>query len=215
MRGRRLRSRFRRARRLQGGVVSKEAVVQGELGASGGHTGIIQNAELEGPSVDIPHPAGDGAVDEGHPEKGEDHGGQQAASLGDGAHDDGDGNGGELQLVEAEEQLGDQRRACSWVGEHALQGKVLEVPDVAAGAGRRKGQRVAPEVPLERHHGRRADAGPDEREGRLAPRQARVQEAQTGNHEQHHGRGDDDKGHVAVDEPLVHILGPCVLQLSK
>lgn len=48
-----------------------------------------------------------------------------------------------------------------------------------------KGQRVAPKEPLEAddsnaHHGQ-----PDERQGRLAPRKAAVEEAHAGDHEQH------------------------------
>lgn len=47
--------------------------------------GVVENAVVEGPSVDVPHPAGERAVDEGGPEEDEDHGREHAAALRDGA----------------------------------------------------------------------------------------------------------------------------------
>jgi hypothetical protein len=61
--------------------------------------GVVEDAVFEGPAIGVPDPAGDGAVDEGGPPEGEDHGGDEAAALGDGAHDDCGGDGAEHHLV--------------------------------------------------------------------------------------------------------------------
>lgn len=59
-----------------------------------------------------------------------------------------------------------------------------------------EGERVTPEEPLETddrytHHGQ-----PDEGEGGLAAGEARVEEADAGNHEKDEGGGGDDPGKV-------------------
>lgn len=64
----------------------------------GAAAGVVEDAVFEGPAVGVPDPAGDGAVDEGGPPEGEDHGGDEAAAFGDGAHDDCGGYGAEHHL---------------------------------------------------------------------------------------------------------------------
>ena len=55
-------------------------------------SGIVEDAIVEGPAIGIPHPACDGAVDEGGPEEHEDHGGEHAAAFGNGASDESGGD---------------------------------------------------------------------------------------------------------------------------
>ena len=64
----------------------------------GAAAGVVQHAVLIAPAVDVPGPAGDGAVDDGGPEEEEDHHGGEAAALGDGAGGDGGCGGAELHL---------------------------------------------------------------------------------------------------------------------
>jgi len=72
----------------------------GQTGADldGATTGVVHDAVLVGPAVDVPRPAGEGAVDDGGPDEGEDHGRQQTAAFRNGAHDDRSGDGAELHL---------------------------------------------------------------------------------------------------------------------
>ncbi len=50
----------------------------------GSSAGIVHHAVIEAPAVDIPSPAGDGAVDESGPSEDEDEEGEHATTLGDG-----------------------------------------------------------------------------------------------------------------------------------
>lgn len=75
----------------------------GEGGATRGDldraaAGVVEDAVFVGPAVGVPDPAGDRAVDEGCPPEGEDHGGDEAAALGDGAHYDCSCDGAEHHL---------------------------------------------------------------------------------------------------------------------
>lgn len=74
-------------------------------------TSIVQNSPFEGPSIDVPDPAGDRAVDNGHEEETEHHGWKQSTSFSNGSHNDGDRDGSELELVERVQQRGDIVRA--------------------------------------------------------------------------------------------------------
>lgn len=62
--------------------------------------GVVEAAPREEPSVGVPSPARDRAVHNRRPEEGEDHGGDDAAALSDGAHGDGGGDCAELHLWE-------------------------------------------------------------------------------------------------------------------
>jgi hypothetical protein len=76
--------------------VSERGATGGDL--DGAAAGVVEDAVFEGPAVGVPDPAGYGAVDEGGPPEGEDHGGDEAAAFGDGAHDDCGCDGAEHHL---------------------------------------------------------------------------------------------------------------------
>lgn len=64
----------------------------------GSTSSIVQNTVFEGPSIDVPHPAGDRAVNDGGPDEGKNHGGNETTSLSDGAHYDSGSDSTELHL---------------------------------------------------------------------------------------------------------------------
>jgi hypothetical protein len=96
---------------------------------------------------------------------------------------------------------------------NTLKTESVEVANEAAGAGT-KGQRVTPEVPLECDDRGGEHAGPDEGEGGLSARKTRVEERETRNHDQHHGRSHDDEGLVTRLVPLVQVFGDCETLLA-
>ena len=61
-------------------------------------TGVVVNTPLVCPSVHVPCPAGDGAVDESGPEEDEDHHRDQTTTFSDGTDDDCSGGRTELHL---------------------------------------------------------------------------------------------------------------------
>jgi len=63
-------------------------------------TGIVQDAVFEGPSVGIPRPAGQGAVDESRPEECKDHAGDNATTLSCSANNESCRDTAELHLEE-------------------------------------------------------------------------------------------------------------------
>jgi len=85
----------------------------------------------------------------------------------------------------------------------------MEIADEAVRGGRAERQRVSPEVPLEDDDAERHHDDPDEREGRLSAREARVEEGDTGDHDQDHTCRDEDVGLVARLVPLVQVFGDC------
>lgn len=102
----------------------------GEGGHSGNDldratAGIIENSIFKGPSVDVPYPAGNRAVDQSRPDEGKDHGGNDAATLGSGSDDESGGDGAELELVKGIEELGDQWRARRWLSECVHETEVM------------------------------------------------------------------------------------------
>lgn len=62
------------------------------------HTSIIKNTPVESPSIDVPNPASDWAVDQSNPKECKDHSRENTATLSNGTHNNGNGNGRELQL---------------------------------------------------------------------------------------------------------------------
>lgn len=70
----------------------------------GDAAGVVDDAVLEAPAVRVPDPVRERAVDEGRPEKGEDHAGDDAAALGDGADGQSGRDGAEHHLVEGVEE---------------------------------------------------------------------------------------------------------------
>lgn len=133
----------------------------GEGGAArgdvhGGAAGKVEAAHLVAPARGVPGPAGDGVVDDGGPDEHEDDAGEHAPALGDGARGQGDGDGREHALVDGEQQVRDARRPYRGPREHVPEAKVGQVPQERARRVR-KGERVAPEEPLERGDGRGHD----------------------------------------------------------
>lgn len=183
----------------------------GQTGANldGAAAGVVKDAPVEGPAVDVPHPVCQRAVDERQPEEAEDHGGEHAAALRHGADHEGAGHRGEHHLVEGVEELRNKRRARGRRAQRVHEAELLEVADEAARARGAEGQRVAPEVPLEDGDAEGHEASPHKRESGLSPRQARVQERDTRHHEEHHACGDEDEGLVAGLVPLVQVLRGC------
>lgn len=91
---------------------------------------------------------------------------------------------------------------------HALETESREISNEAT-CSWAKGERVAPEVPLECDDGTGEHASPDEGEGGLSAGEARVEERETGNHGQDHGRSHENEGLVTRLVPLVQIFGDC------
>ena len=61
-------------------------------------TSVVEDSIVESPPVNIPRPAGNGAVDKGRPEEHEDHEWENPTTFGDGSRRDGGSGGTELQL---------------------------------------------------------------------------------------------------------------------
>lgn len=84
--------------RVAGALAEHQGV--GESASSRGDvdrtaTGKVVAGEVEQPAVAVPGPVGDGVVDDGGPEKHEDHGGEDTAAISDGA----DGEGRTIKLA--------------------------------------------------------------------------------------------------------------------
>lgn len=65
----------------------------------GSTSGEIESTEDVRPTASVPGPAGDGAVDDGEPDEHPDHDGTEAATFGETAGGEGDGDAGEHVLV--------------------------------------------------------------------------------------------------------------------
>lgn len=83
----------------------------------------------------------------------------------------------------------------------------MQVPNKAVGSGRRERQREPPEIPLKGDDGHGGHTGPDHTEGGLATGEARVEEAQAGDHDHDHGRSSNEIGLVTGLEPFVEVFG--------
>ena len=94
-------------------------------------------------------------------------------------HDDRRGNvrdGGEHALIDGVEQIGDMGATDRGASQDVEEADVAQIPDVAAG-GMGKGEGIAPKEPLEGDDGRGHDRQPDQRQGRLASGQTRIEES--------------------------------------
>jgi hypothetical protein len=109
-------------------------------------------------------------------------------------------------LVERVEELRNQRGALAGSTKYTLESEPVKVADEAIGRGA-KSKRVSPEIPLECDDGGREHAGPDHGEGRLSARKTGIEEGETRNHDQHHGRSHEDEGLITRLVPLVQVLG--------
>lgn len=83
---------------------------------------------------------------------------------------------------------------------------MIQISDESIRRLRRKGQGVAPEVPLKGDDAERAHARDDHTQGGFSSSETRVQEAQAWHHDHHHGRGHNDVRRVAGREPLIQVF---------
>ena len=109
-------------------------------------------------------------------------------------------------LVKSIENVGNQWGTRTRVGQSLHQAKVAQITDVSVGRGRREGEGVAPEVPLESDDGQRSHTGSDHAQGGLSTGETRVEETQARNHDHDHGGGHNDVGLVTRLEPFVQVL---------
>ena len=70
---------------------------------------IVKGGKIVEPSVTVPGPAGDRAVDNGSPNKGEQQRWKNSATLKGAADHDLTGTGAEEELVQAKDDVGDER----------------------------------------------------------------------------------------------------------
>lgn len=145
---------------------------------------VVKDTVLETPAVRVPDPVGERAVDESGPEEDEDHAGNDATSLSDGADSKGTGDGAEHHLVEGVEEGGDERGADRGGAPDLHEAKVLEVADEGVAGRLAEGERVSPEIPLKDDDGEGHHDDPEHREGRLSSSETGVEEGDAGNHDQ-------------------------------
>lgn len=157
---------------------------------------VIEDTVLETPSVGVPDPVGERAVDEGSPAKDEDHGGNDTATFGDGSDSESSCDGTEHHLVEGVEKSGNERRADRGGAPDLHEAKMSEIADKGIAGGLGEGERVAPKVPLKDDNGEGHHDDPEHGEGRLSASETRVEEGDTGNHHEDESCRDEDEGLV-------------------
>lgn len=114
----------------------------------GNTTGVVEDAVSEAPAVGVPDPVGERAVHEGGPEEGEDHGGNNAATLSDSADGKSSSDSQEHHLVERVQQSGDQRGSRRGSSPDLHETEVLKVTNEGVSRAGREGEGVSPEIPL-------------------------------------------------------------------
>jgi len=154
-----------------------------QRGASGSNmhrssTGKIETTLIKNPALRIPGPAGDRVVDDGGPNEHVDDTWQHTASLGYGAHSQSNGNASEHALVNTKHEIRNAAAPNGWRSKHIFEAEVIQSTNKFSGLVR-KGQRIAPEEPLEGDHCGGHNRQPKQRKSRLPPRQARVEKATT------------------------------------
>lgn len=149
------------------------------------------------PPVRVPGPARDGVVHERAPRKYEEHQGPEPRALRYRANREHRCNGGEHELIHAKHNRRDPCAADAGLLQHAAQRKVFEVAHEAALAFLAECQGEAPEEPLEGHDREAQHAEVDHAQCVLAAQEARVEEADTGDHYPDEGGGSKDPGDVA------------------
>jgi hypothetical protein len=169
----------------------------------GSSSGEIEASHDEAPAGGVPGPACDGVIDEGGPDKDKECNGTHAATLCETTEGEHGSDGSEHELVDAKNKGGDADAAHGGLVEDTFEGKVLEVADEGVGAVG-KGEGVAPEEPLEGDDGQGHHAEVDHAEGILATEEARVEKADTRNHQPDEGGRAQRPGDVAkvVDDSL-------------
>lgn len=167
----------------------------------GAAAGEVERREVVQPAVGVPRPARDGAVDNGGPQEREDERGHDAAALEGAADDDLHGARAEEQLVQAEDDLGQQRGAGRGRDLHVPQPEVGQVADEGVRRARVR-QRVAPEHPLEGRDGHDHEGLEEEGQRGLAAREAAVEQADARDDHEDQARA-DHQPHVVEFEPGV------------
>ena len=126
--------------------VSESGPARGDVDWSA--AGKVEGRKLVEPSVGVPGPVGNWAVDDGGPEETKDERWKDTSTFESTTNDDHDRAGAEDELVETKDNLRDVCAANRRSGGDVLETKVGEITDESiAGAG--KGERVTPEDPLE------------------------------------------------------------------
>lgn len=173
----------------------------------GDTTGVVEDAVLEGPAVGVPNPVCERAVDEGSPEEDEDHAGNDAATLSNGADGKRTSDGAEHHLVEGVEEGGNERGADRGGAQDLLETEVVHVADEGVSGCLAEGERVAPEIPLEDDDAEGHHDDPEHGEGRLSSSEAGVEESDAGDHDEDETGADQDEGLVTGLIPLVEVGG--------
>lgn len=114
---------------------------------------VVEDTGLEGPSVGVPDPVGQGAVDDGGPAEDKDHGGDDTATLSDSTNGESSSHSAEHHLVERVEEGGNEGRALRGGSPDLHEAKVCQVADKRVARGCAECERVTPEIPLKYHDG--------------------------------------------------------------
>lgn len=176
--------------------VGKSTGTRGHV--DGATTGVVKITQGGKPSARVPGPAGNGGVDDGQPdEKVKHHGAKSGALVGTTNHNH-TSNGSKHTLVDHVEDIG-HGRDDGGSTQAVLEAKVLKSTNELVGVVG-KGQRVAPEEPLEGNEGRTHNGGPQQRHRVLLTGQSRVQQTDTGNHDPDQGGGGHNPDHVGQVE---------------
>lgn len=126
-----------------------------------GATSKVKTTHVEGPAGAVPGPASNGIVDDGGPDEGEDHGGQDATTLGGSTDGEGNGDGGEHALVNGKHEIRNLAGSDRGGTENIAETNVAQVTDELAG-GVREGEGIAPEEPLEGNEAGGGNGKPNE-----------------------------------------------------
>lgn len=163
-------------------------------------TSEVKRWKVVQPSIGVPGPACNWAVDDRSPAESEDHGGHDATTLEATTDNEDDCANAEKHLVEAEDDLREEDRAGRGSGNDVLHAKVCEVTNERVRRAR-VGQRITPEHPLEADpafdqqtdlfhllhpvylHSSDCERLKQQGERRLAARQTTVKETDTGDDE--------------------------------
>jgi len=108
----------------------------------------IKDAQFGTPTIYIPCPAGDGTINQRHPQKCEDHRWENATALSDSANQNCYRDTRAFHLIKCEQQ--GRNFSGTWGGaiKDVHQTKVLEIAHETIGGSGRERQGVTPEVPL-------------------------------------------------------------------
>lgn len=171
----------------------------------GATSGIVKATKDSDPASCAPGPAGDGSVDNGHPDEEEDHHRAETGTFVSTANHDHTSDGGEHALVKAKENIRDKRNHAGGA-EHIHETKVVEFTEEGATiVGKDEG--VAPEEPLKANETASHDTCPQQRDGVLFSRETRVEEADAGDHDPDEGGRGHDPGHASEVELRVEVGG--------